>query len=74
MPREIARRLISGTWRTVDADETGGGGPQPDAVVRVVKVDDAWPARPAVNYVEWLGPAPAPPDIGEFDTWVQTGI
>lgn len=72
--QSLERRYVNGAWRWVVREENGGGTGNPDAVVRVVKVDGVWPDRPDVAYVEWVGPAPAPPADADADTWVETGI
>ena len=41
------------------------------AVQRVKYTGTAWPGRPAVRYVEWLGPT-QPPNMTADDTWVNT--
>lgn len=57
-----------------EVNQMSDGVANPDAIVRVVKTEEGWPDRPDVNYVEWVGPGPAPPADADNDTWVETGV
>lgn len=65
---EVPGDLVEGALM-YDTDDPGITGSE--FVMRVVWNGSAYPSRPPVVYVEWVGPS-APPDAVAGDTWIET--